>query len=709
MTLRARKRRRHTAKKRNKILLGIGVIAALTGIAIASAAIWVLSVAAEAPPIQDLRPIDQGANSVIYAADGSRLGYIQSDEARTPLPFKRIPNVMKYATVAIEDQRFYHHGGVDVEGIIRAAVKDVKAGKPIQGGSTITQQLVRNLYLTDAKRDLARKIKEAKLAEELEKRHTKNWILGQYLNTASYGTVEGRTSVGVEAASQTYYGKSARHLTLDQAALIAGLPQSPSEYNPLVNPYGAKERRNEVLQKMADLGYISQAHADQAEQTRIRLHPGNRYTKIREPYFFDYVEQELIQKYGVNTVRKGGLRVYTTIYPSLQDAGRAAINGVLNQPGDPSSAVVSIDPHNGYVRAMASSGDYAHQQYNLAAQGHRQPGSAFKTFVLTTAVKRGINPNDTYYTSKPLDLDLPDYGHWKVNTYSNSYGGRMSIEQATLQSDNTVFAQLDLDLGPDAVRQTAYDMGITTKLDGIPAEGLGGLRLGVSPLEMADAYATLAAGGIHSEPIAIKRVKFPDGHVNDVGKPKRNRVLTDAQAYEVTKILHQNIVGGTAVAANTGCVGEAAKTGTTDNFNDAWLVGFTPDVSTSVWVGYPHALQEMRSVHGIEVAGGTLPADIWHQYMLTAVRTCRSFPLPTSQIQWEPFSGKYATTGAELSGSYQYSPGQYKNKSTTGATGNSQTGGNSHGYNPNLYAPGVAQKPGAYQGHPAPPGIPGQN
>ena len=334
---------------------------------------------------------------------------------------------------------------------------------------------------------------------------------------------------------------------------------------------------------------------------------GDLYTKIREPFFFDYVKQQLIDKFGVNTVRKGGLKVYTTIDPKLQKAGREAIDSTLHYPGDPSAAVVAIDPRNGYIRAMASSSNYRHNQYNLAAQGHRQPGSAFKTFVLTTAIKRGVNPNSTSYVSRPLDLNTKDYGPWKVQTYDQTYGGSMNLVRATLRSDNTVYAQLDLDLGPKSVADTAKEMGITTKLDGYPAEGLGGLTRGVSPLEMANAYATLASGGIRNKPIAITQVKFPDGEVEDLGKPKRERVFSDAVAYEVTKILKQNVQQGTGTRANIGCPA-AGKTGTTDNFNDAWFDGYTPHLAAAVWVGYPDALREMRSVHGISVAGGTFPA-----------------------------------------------------------------------------------------------------
>ena len=520
---------------------------------------------------------------------------------------------MQAATVAIEDERFYRHGGVDYEGIARAAFKNLEAGKAVEGGSTITQQLVRNLYV-GRERTLERKIREARLAEELEDRHSKRWILQSYLNSVPYGTVDGQTAVGVQAAAQTFFAKPAKNLTLEDSALLAGLPQSPSRLNPFQNPREALDRRNKVLEKMADLGYISDDRAQEARRAPLGVQRGDLYIKIREPFFFDYVKQQLIDRFGVNTVRKGGLKVYTTIDPKLQKAGREAIDSTLPYPGDPSSAVVAIDPRTGYIRAMASSSKYKHAQYNLAAQGHRQPGSAFKTFVLATAVKRGVNPYSTSYVSRPLDLKTDDYGPWKVQTYDQSYGGSMNLVRATLKSDNTVYAQLDLDLGPKSVAETAKAMGITTKLDGYPAEGLGGLTRGVSPLEMANAYATLASGGMRNKPIAILRVKFPDGEEEDLGKPKRERVLSDAQAYEVTKILKQNVTSGTGTRSQIGCP-SAGKTGTTDNFNDAWFDGYTPHLATAVWVGYPDALREMRSVHGISVAGGTFPAEIWKKFM----------------------------------------------------------------------------------------------
>jgi penicillin-binding protein 1A len=433
-----------------------------------------------------------------------------------------------------------------------------------------------------------------------------------------------------------------------------------------------------VLRRMAKEGYISDQDAERGYSKGLALNRGTRYTKIREPFFFDYVKQQLIEKYGINTVRRGGLKIHTTIDPHLQEAGREAINSNLGYPDDPSAAVVTIDPQTGYIKAMASSGAYQHKQFNLAAQGHRQPGSAFKPMVLTTAIRRGVNPETTSYTSKPLNLNIPGYGPWEVHTYGDQYGGTMNLVKATLASDNTVFAQLDVDLGPDAVRETAYDMGIETKLDGVPSEGLGGLRLGVSPLEMANAYATLASGGMRNTPTAIRRIEFPDGHVEQQKKPKRERAFSDGVTYEVTKILEKNIQAGTGTRAQIGCPA-AGKTGTTDDFNDAWFAGYTPELATAVWVGYPDALREMRSVHGIEVAGGTFPAQIWGAYMQTAKGDfCGSFPSPSDPVEWSSFHGSYASSSSSGYGDdYNSSAGE----------------GDYRGYDPRFYGPGAGQGP----------------
>jgi len=689
MTYRQRKARRRRGARRNPALLIVLVPLLIAGAAGLSAVGYVIAIAADTPPLSELKPADKGATSVVYAADGSRLGYVRSDEVRTPVPWSEMPAAVRESTVAIEDERFYEHEGVDFSAIIRAGVKNLESGDAVQGGSTITQQLVRALYIENPDQSFERKIREAKLAQELEDEHPgragKNWILREYLNSVPYGTNEGRTSIGIEAAAITYFAKHARNLELHEAALLAGLPQAPSQYNPFRNPTAALERRNEVLRKMTENGFITVAEAEMASSLPLGLKPGiTRYTTRREPYFFDYVEEQLIEEYGVGVYRRGGLKIHTTIDPELQEAGRAAINSHLPYSTDPSSAIVAIDPATGYIKAMASSGTYKDRTFNLAAQGHRQPGSAFKTFVLVTALRQGVDPDSTTYTSKPLDLIVPEYGPWKVSTYDDSYGGRMDLVQATLRSDNTVYAQLDLDLGPKNVRETAEMMGITTPLDGIPAEGLGGLRLGVSPLEMANAYATLASYGIHNKPIAITEVEFPDGKTDDLGKPKRERVFPEWVAYEATKILEMNVTSGTGTAAQIGC-DAAGKTGTTDNFNDAWFVGYTPDLAASVWVGYPNALVEMTSVHGISVAGGTFPAQIWNSFMGVAKGTeCDSFRPAVDSPEFSPFYGEYASTGTSSDTDYS-STDSYTAPAPTGPGDNSAGGEDYSGYDPRLY------------------------
>ena len=690
MTQRQRRRARRRSGARSKILFVFGAALALLAILTVGVASWVLDVAAKAPPLSACRPIDRGGNSILFASDGNRLGYIASDQARTPVSIKRIPNDLKYATVAIEDERFYEHDGIDYEGGLRALVQNVEAGKIVQGGSTITMQLMRNLCITDPKRNLERKIQEAKLALEYEKKYSKENILGKYLNGASYGTINGSTAVGVQAASKIYFSKPVWKLTLEQAALLAGLPQAPSDYNPILNPKGALERRNEVLAKMGELGYISEHRALEGEQRGLELKLSDTYFERRQPYFFDYVEDKLIEKYGVNTVRQGGLRVYTTIDPKLQRVGLEAMHSILPYSEDPASALVSIEPDTGYIRAMVSSSSYNVSQFNLAAQGHRQPGSTFKAFVLTTAIKQGIDPYSTYYTSKPLNLDLPKWGHWEVHTADEGYQGTINLEQATVASDNTVFAQLDLDVGPENVAETAKSMGIETELDGIPAEGIGGLRIGVSPLEMSDAYSTLASGGIHHNPIAIRRVVFPDGHVDHPEHPEPKRVLSEAVAYEVTRLLHDNITGGTGTAAYTGCPGQAGKTGTTDNYTDAWFGGYQPNLSTVVWVGYPQSNDiEMTSVHGITVFGGTFPAEIWNSLYSGAEVPCEEFSEPETPISWAPFYGHYTASGPGSGFSSGVETGEEETEEGKAKPGQGAVGG----YDPNAYSPGVGQEP----------------
>jgi penicillin-binding protein 1A len=553
------------------------------------------------------------------------------------VPLTSIPKSLQDATVAIEDERFYDHNGIDLEAIGRAAVRDITHGELAEGGSTITQQLVKNVYVTD-ELSFSRKIAEAYLARELEKKVSKDTILERYLNTIYYG----ENAYGVEAAAQTYFGKTVSELSLAECATLAGLPNAPSASSPMQNPEAALDRRNVVLQKMDDLDYISPEEADQIKATPIVLSEGRG--GVKEPYFVEYVKQELIERYGPEVLYEGGLRVYTTIEPALQNTGLEAIQATLNEPGDPAAAIVSIDPSNGHIRAMVSNQDFANSQFNLAAQAQRQPGSTFKPFVLTAAVEKGANPKRTYYMSKQIDIPMPGGGQsvWSVHTYDFKYFGVSSLEEAMLRSDNTVFAQLVMDVGPDKTRDVAQRMGIQSDMAANPSIALGGLGQGVSPLEMASSYATLAAGGMYNKPTAVTRVEMPNGEVDYVAAPEPKKAISDGVAYVVTDVLKADIEKGTSARANIGRPA-AGKTGSTENLQDAWFVGYTPHLATSVWIGYPDEEIPMTNVHGSSVWGGGFPATIWKDFMFSVLKDVPAddFPEPKEAVDFKRLQGIY--------------------------------------------------------------------
>ena len=683
---RRRRRRQTSPLRRTLIVIATLLIVAATagGIAVAG---WVVSVVQDTPDIQDLKPKPQGAISTVYAADGTRLGFISSDTLRRAVPGSQIPLLMKRATIAIEDKRFYHHGGVDYVGVVRAAVKNVTSDETQQGGSTLTMQLVRNLYTPGSRfrKTLVRKIREAKLAEELEKEHSKEWILVAYLNNVPYGTVGGQTAVGVQSAARIFFDKPASALTLPQAALLAGLPQAPSQYNPFNNPAGARKRRGEVLKAMVDAGYISQSEADAADAAPLGVHRSDYYAHRREQFFFDYVRSELIRRYGRRVVEQGGLKVYTTINLRFQDVARQAIQAHVGYAGAPSAALATVDPSNGHILAMASSATYGPTVFNYAAQAHRQPGSTFKVIDLMAAVRMGIDPNSTSYVSRHLTPGwLPEAPTWEVQTDSHSYAGSISLARALPISDNTVYAQLGADIGPEKVRQAAYDMGITSHLDAYYAEAIGGLRYGVSPLEMANAYATVADGGWRNTVTAITKVVHPDGTVDDLGRPRRKQTFTDGEAYEILPAMKAVISGGTAAGSDTGCP-NAGKTGTTSNNTDAWFVGITPRLSTAVWVGYPNETTTL----GTSVFGGTIAAPIWHDFMMVAKGSyCGDWPAPKEPFQGSAFTGTYA--GSRDTSSDTTSTDGTTTTPTTTTPSPDGTGTNP---NPNAYAHPPQQAP----------------
>jgi penicillin-binding protein 1A len=669
-----RQRRKPPASRWHKFAIPIVVVVGLIAIAGGIAASWALSVYNSAPPLSSLQPVQKGRSSAIYAADGSLIGFIRSDNIRQPVSAQALPDTLKEATVAIEDKNFFKHGALDPEGIARAAWKDLLAGgKPVQGASTITQQLVRNLYIQDPDETIKRKLIEAHLANDLEDVHSKEWILTAYLNTAPYGTVEGQTAVGAEAAAQTYFSKPAKDLDLTEAALIAGLPQAPSEYNPFLDPAAAIQRRNEVLGTMEEQGYVTTAEYRDAHDSGLGLDPGNKYQVIHDPFLFDLVQQELIERYGINTVRNGGLKAYTTIDPDLQAKAEEAVAGcyVCYPEGGPAAGLASVNPENGEIVALASTEGYASEaQFNYAWQAHRQPGSSFKTFVLTTAIKQGVDPDTTYYNgTSPMTLDLPYGGTWTVNN-DEPGGGTMSLASATWNSINVVFAQLDLDVGSENVTHTAQQMGIEAPLESVPAEAIGGLAVGVTPLEMADAYATLANGGVHHDPTAVSKVEFPNGKVDEAGAEAGDRVLTEGEAYDVTELLKGVITQGTGAGyTSIGCASEAGKTGTSEGESDAWFVGYTPMFSTAVWVGHPQS----REATGF---GGPTAGPIWQSYMSAAQGgECPEFEVPDSLPELSGLDSEH-TSASGYSGS-GYEEETYEGEEEEEKSNDKQGGGES--------------------------------
>jgi penicillin-binding protein 1A len=541
---------------------------------------------------------------------------------------------MKHAIVAIEDKRFYEHRGVDLRGMARAVWADITNQGAVQGGSTITQQFVKQAYLTSQK-SIGRKLIEAALAWQLERKWSKDQILTAYLNTVYFGN----GAYGVEQASRVYFGHGASTLNPAESALLAGIPQDPSLWDPVAHPRFAQDRRDLVLEQLWAQGYLTagQYHAalryPMPNPANVSL-PSTQ--GVAAPFFANYVKDQLVRQFGPSRVYGGGLKVTTTLDTNLQRMARQAVSSVLTDPNGPTAALVALDVHTGAILAMVSGQNYHKSQFNLATQGERQPGSAFKPFVLAAALRKGIAPS-TELTSKPVTIDIGGR-LWQVNNYEGEYLGRIDLTEATAYSDNSVFSQLTAIVGPNAVRQTAAQLGITSPLRPYFAIGLGAEP--ATPVEMARAYGSFADGGYRldgsifgNEPRAISKVV--DGKHVELNGVTPHQVLTSDQAATVDQLLQGVVRYGTGTAAGLPGREVAGKTGTTENYGDAWFVGYTPQIVAAVWVGYPNKLIPMQTqFHGHPVAGGTFPALIWKSFMTKALAYLNlppeSFPSPSS-------------------------------------------------------------------------------
>ena len=666
---RQRRRSHNHGHPVGRVVLMIAVLS-VAAVAIASllAVGWVVATADSAPNLSQLSPRHANPPTEIFASDGTPLGYIHTNTVYEYAATNQIPTRLRQATVAIEDRRFYQHGALDYQGIVRAGVKDLLGdGSALQGASTLTMQLVNNMWIPESyrqRRDLKYKIVQAKLAEQLESKHSKAWILDSYLNAVPYGTSNGEEAVGVGAAALMFFNRPVSKLNLAQMSLLAGLPQSPTQYDPLVSPQLSKARRNTVLQAMVTSHYISQGLATAVEKQPLQIHPNDHYIQHSQPYIFDYVEQQLIKKVGANEAENGGLKVYTTIDPRLEQEALTAVidhEGGPNLDAQPAAALAAVNPANGNVLAIASSATYQQTNFDFPVQAERQTGSAFKPFALMTLIHDyDGSPNSTYYTSKFLAAGWnPLDPTWSVHTAEETYQGVINITKATTVSDNTVFAQLAEDLGYAKLDATAHAMGITSPLNGFPSEVIGGLKNCCTMLEMADAYATLANGGTHVPATVISKVVFPNGKVVDLGDPPHTRVFSDGEAYEGTQVLKTVIQSGTGTAANYGCPA-AGKTGTAENYDNAWFVGYSPKLSTAVWVGYPQGNIQMANGFG-----GTLAAPIWRQFMVAASQGyCGDFPQPTDPFVGTAFTGPHSSAKAPSPPTTQpgqTGPGAYTN------------------------------------------------
>jgi penicillin-binding protein 1A len=596
------------------------------------------SLAAEIPQLEPSAKQTQ-ANTYVYAHDGHTiLAILRGDQARIIVPSSAISPWVKHAIVAVEDKRFYEHRGIDVRGMARAIWADITHKGVVQGGSTITQQLVKNTYLTSQK-TIARKLIEAALAWQLEQRWSKDRILTAYLNTVYFGN----GAYGVEQAARVYFQHPAATMKPAEAALLAGIPEDPSAYDPVAHPQAAKARRNLVLQLMYQQGYLTRSQYVNSlvypmpDPDKVSL-PSTQ--GVAAPYFANYVKDQLVREFGPRKAFGGGLKVTTTLDVGLQKLARDAIASVLPQDGtNPAAALVAIDVQRdpGAILAMVGGSNYHHNQFNLATQGERQPGSSFKPFVLATALKENMSPTSILTSQKQVTINA-DGRLWQVNNYEGEALGPISLAQAIAYSDNSVFSQLTAIVGPKNVAATAHALGITSKLQGYFAIGLGAEP--ATPLEMARAYTSFADGGkridgslFGNEPRAVDTVTV--GGRTLTNEPVPRTVLAGSQAETVNQLLQGVIQYGTGRAAAIPGWQIAGKTGTTENYGDAWFVGYTPQLVAAVWVGYPDKLVPMTyQFHGLPVAGGTYPALIWKAFMEKAIRylklTPESFPAPPS-------------------------------------------------------------------------------
>ena len=562
--------------------------------------------------LPQLGDLQQAASSQFFDCRGNLIGTTASAENRLPVGLDKVPANLQNAFIAAEDVRFYQHSGIDPRGILRAVWTNITNQGVAEGGSTITQQLAKNALLTQ-ERTLKRKIQEAFLALQLERQYSKKEILEMYLNQIYFG----QGAYGVESASLVYFDKHVDKLSLAECAMLAGLPKSPNYYSPFNNLKAAKERQEIVLDQMVKYNLISTTEAQKAKNEKIVLATSQKKRTGVLDYFIDYVTQQLVDKYGADAVYKEGMKVYTTIDMDMQLAAEKAIDELptfytdSNKLKQPQGALVAVEPSTGYIKAMV--GGRGNDQFNRAVLAERQPGSAFKPFVYLAAIESGLTP------ASVIEDKAISFNGWEPMNYDRTFHGKVSLRTALVNSYNIPVVMLAQQVTPDKVLYYAQQMGISTLVlsgsvnDKNLAMALGGLTRGVTPLEMASAYAVLANQGVHVEPTAITKVVDRNGKTLYNSSPNQRAVVNAKSAYVLVDMMQDVLTRGTGTGAYFGRPA-AGKTGTTSEYKDAWFVGFTPDISAAVWVGNDIA----SDLDGM--TGSTTPATIWRRFMSEAHR-----------------------------------------------------------------------------------------
>jgi penicillin-binding protein 1A len=618
------------------VLLGLAVLAVVSMVFG-----MMMAVSQDLPAIYDFAQFKASKNSEVFDASGEPIGTLTSNQNKILLSSGQISPNVKNAVVSIEDARFYEHAGVDFQGIGRALIKDILSQSAAQGASTITEQFVKNALAAQESRTIFQKFREAALAYRLERHWSKDKILTEYLNTIYFG--EG--AYGIEAAARTYFGNAhpgcgtpeepcADVLEPWEAATLAAIIASPSAYDPKVYPENALMRRNLVLEKMYEQGYITSTQFEEGSQQALPAPTDIEPPRLdsKAPYFTSWLRQQLVERYGAAKTFFGGLKVKTTLDLRLQGAAEEAVNSYLGYL-PPTASVVVLDNKNAGVKAMVGGPNFETKPFNLATLGHRQPGSSIKPFTLITALEEGISP-ETVYESAPQEFKFGKHGRetYSVSNDEDAYLGSCSIICATTYSDNSIYAQLALE-GLEgktisdrtrSIAATIHKMGYRDPISINPGMVLGGLKEGVTPIGWTYAYTTLANDGDRvsgtlapepgDSPVAYTQVEDQDGHTIKGGDndSMHEQVLDEGTAEEAKRILETVVSSGTGVHADIGAEGQWGKTGTTENNGDAWFCGATEEVTACVWVGYADTVTPMTTLYnGGPVMGGTFPALIW--------------------------------------------------------------------------------------------------